>query len=145
MSTLAEIEAAVEALPVNEKQALLDFLAAKLNGERVTSANRLAGFRAGAASQRMLEVDAAAGTARMPLEMPLDAAQVIALASAICVQADDDAAPISGQIEAPHRFVHSDFSRQADSCLFRRQIRKVQEMEAQVGVRMSFGPCHSFL
>jgi hypothetical protein len=48
MSTLAEIKAAVEALPVNQKQALLEFLAAKLNGGSVTSANRFAGLHPGA-------------------------------------------------------------------------------------------------
>jgi hypothetical protein len=48
MSTLAEIEAAVEALSVNQKQALLEFLSAKLNGGRVPSASRTAGLHAGA-------------------------------------------------------------------------------------------------
>ena len=48
MSTLAEIEAAVEALPVNQKQALLEFLSAKLNGGSVPSVNRLAGLHQGA-------------------------------------------------------------------------------------------------
>jgi len=34
MSTLAEIEAAVEALSVEQKQELLTFLAARVNGDR---------------------------------------------------------------------------------------------------------------
>jgi hypothetical protein len=46
--TLAEIEAAVEVLPLNQKRALLEFLSAKLNGRNVTSANRLAGLHPGA-------------------------------------------------------------------------------------------------
>lgn len=48
MSTLAEIEAAVEALPVNQKQALLEFLSAKLDGGSVPVANRIAGLHEGA-------------------------------------------------------------------------------------------------
>ena len=36
MSTLAEIEAAAEALPREEKQKLLRFLTSRLNGERPT-------------------------------------------------------------------------------------------------------------
>ena len=35
MSTLAEIEAAADALPLEEKQKLIRFLAARLNGETV--------------------------------------------------------------------------------------------------------------
>jgi hypothetical protein len=34
MSTLAEIEAAVDALPLEQKQELLRFLASRVNGER---------------------------------------------------------------------------------------------------------------
>jgi hypothetical protein len=34
MSTLAEIEAAVDALPLEEKQKLIRFLTLRLNGER---------------------------------------------------------------------------------------------------------------
>jgi hypothetical protein len=34
MSTLAEIEAAAEALPLEQKQELLRFLASRLNGDR---------------------------------------------------------------------------------------------------------------
>ena len=48
MSTLAEIEAAVAALPLNQKQALLEFLSAKLNGGDVSSVSRIAGLHAGA-------------------------------------------------------------------------------------------------
>ena len=48
MSTLAEIEAAVEALPVSQKQALLEFLSAKLNGGSIAPADRVAGLHAGA-------------------------------------------------------------------------------------------------
>jgi hypothetical protein len=36
MSTLAEIEATVEALSVEQKQELLRFLAARVNGDRTT-------------------------------------------------------------------------------------------------------------
>jgi hypothetical protein len=36
MSTLAEIEAAADALPLEEKQKLLRFLTARLNGEKQT-------------------------------------------------------------------------------------------------------------
>ncbi|HZE56438.1 MAG TPA: hypothetical protein VE031_01165 [Chthoniobacterales bacterium] len=36
MSTLAEIEAAAEALPVEEKQELIRFLTSRLNGEKPT-------------------------------------------------------------------------------------------------------------
>lgn len=36
MSTLAEIEAAAEALPPEEKQKLIRFLTSRLNGERQT-------------------------------------------------------------------------------------------------------------
>lgn len=36
MSTLAEIEAAADALPLEEKQKLIRFLTSRLNGERQT-------------------------------------------------------------------------------------------------------------
>ena len=36
MSTLAEIEAAAEALPLEEKQKLIRFLTSRLNGEKPT-------------------------------------------------------------------------------------------------------------
>lgn len=48
MSTLTEIEAAAEALPVEQNQKLLEFLAARLNGggqkkSRPTTLNEFAG------------------------------------------------------------------------------------------------------
>jgi hypothetical protein len=48
MSTLAEIEAAVAALPAGQKQALIEFLAANLQRANVTPADRVAGLHAGA-------------------------------------------------------------------------------------------------
>jgi hypothetical protein len=45
MSTLAEIEAAADALPLEEKQQLIRFLTSRLNGERqIEDQTDLAGF-----------------------------------------------------------------------------------------------------
>ena len=45
MSTLAEIEAAADALPLEQKKKLLEFLASRVNGEREAKAtSNLAGF-----------------------------------------------------------------------------------------------------
>lgn len=48
MSTLAEIEAAADALPLEEKQKLIRFLTSRLNGERETERQSdLAAFSGG--------------------------------------------------------------------------------------------------
>jgi hypothetical protein len=44
MSTLGEIEAAAEALPLQEKQELIRFLVSRLNGETHGSGTDLASF-----------------------------------------------------------------------------------------------------
>lgn len=44
MSTLAEIEAAAEELPLEEKQKLIRFLTSRLNGERPTKQTDLSEF-----------------------------------------------------------------------------------------------------
>jgi hypothetical protein len=48
MSTLSEIEAAVEALPVDQKEALLEFLTASVARGSAVPAERIAGLHAGA-------------------------------------------------------------------------------------------------
>ena len=48
MSTLLEIEAAVETLPEAEKRALLEFISAKLEARTATPAKRIAGLHGGA-------------------------------------------------------------------------------------------------
>ena len=94
---------------------------------------------------RMIDTIAIAKVRHPGSKMSLDALQIIALAPAIRVEAEDHAIRLADVIEAAHGFVHADFARQPDAGVLRRQIRKVEQVKSESRLGMTGDPLRGVL
>lgn len=85
-------------------------------------------------------MDAATGSVRVIAEMLLDADQVLGLAGAIGIEAEDHSFGTVELVESLGGFVHAEFAGQANSGVFVGKSRVMAEGEMQERVGMGINP-----
>ena len=88
----------------------------------------------------MLEVNAATGTLRIFLKVPLQGGQIIGFAAAVRIIPHNDSLRPTRVVKSSQRFVHPDFSRQPDARLLHRQSREMKRVESKPWVAMLRDP-----
>lgn len=93
----------------------------------------------------MFEVDAATGGFGILREIDFDFGKVIFVASAVGVEADDREIQTVERIGAVEAFIHSDFAGEADTGMFARKLRNVEEVNAEGAIAIFPRPEFSFV